>query len=355
MTNSVDLFRAVGIAAVLSVLSPIAGAHAQLVVDGETIADKTLFDAARKEGQMNLYGTWPPENQKALSDAFTKDTGIRINFVRGTSGKMYPRILAEFGAGRLGADFVDLTDLTFVISLAEKGVLSVPHKTPDADRIAGNLKDEQHRWYTFMRLVQVIGVNTALVKPEEEPKSFADLLDPKWKGRIGMPTIDAGGSAFSVQAFMREVVDKDYWTKMRAQNPRVYPSIAPTVSNLVRGEVHVITAGGSSIVQQMMKGAPVKVIFASEGVPSFTLSGGIVKGAKNENAAKLYLNYVLSKRGGSVISSVGDYASHPDAPKPRNDRVGYPDQAKLWIVPAAHYLKVRDPYSVEWRATFGTK
>ncbi|MGE3244947.1 MAG: ABC transporter substrate-binding protein [Beijerinckiaceae bacterium] len=296
------------------------GAAAQLVVDGEQIAERALFEAAKKEGQLNLYGTWPPANQKILSDAFTKDTGIKISFVRATSGKLYPRVLAEFAAGRLGADFVDLTDLTFVLDLAKKGVLAVPHKTPSWDKIPASLKDSEGRWYTFMRLVQVIGVNTAIVKPGEEPKGFAELLDPKWKGRIGMPTIDAGGSAFSVQAFVREVVDKDYWKKMKAQEPRVYPSIAPTVTNLVRGEVHAILAGGSSIVAQMKRGAPVKVIFPSEGVPAFTLSGGVTKSARNPNAAKLYLNYITSKRGGSVIGTVGDYGTHPDAVPPKKSK-----------------------------------
>jgi iron(III) transport system substrate-binding protein len=330
-------------------------AKAQLIIHGEQIADKTLFEAASKEGQFTLYGTWPPENQRVLSEAFTKDTGIKINFVRATSGRLYPRVMAEFSAGKLAADFVDLTDLTFVMELSNNGVLSVPHKTPSWDKIPANMKDKDGRWYTFMRLVQVIGVNTALVKSEEEPKSFADLLKPHWKDRIGMPTIDAGGSAFSVQAFVREVVDKDYWNKMKAQNPRVYPSIAPTVTNLARGEVHVTMAGGSSIVQQMKQGAPVKVVFASEGVPSFTLSGGVTKSAKNINAAKVYLNYVLSKRGGSAIASVGDYGSHPDSPAPTNPGVDYPSQDKLWIIPGDHYMKVRDSYSQEWRTTFGTK
>lgn len=357
MPCNIKFFRRVAacLALIAAVMAAAAPARAQLIIQGEEIADKALLDAARKEGQFTLYGTWPPSNQQVLSDAFTKDTGIKINFVRATSGRLYPRVLAEFSAGKLAADFVDLTDLTFVMDLADKGALSVPHKVPSWDKIPAHMKDKDGRWYTFMRLVQVIGVNTALVKPDETPRSFADLLQPQWKNRIGMPTIDAGGSAFSVQAFVREVVDKDYWSKLKEQNPRVYPSVAPTVTDLVRGEVHVALAGGSSIVQQMKQGAPVKAVFASEGVPSFTLSGGVTKSARNINAAKLYLNYVLSKRGGAAIASVGDYGSHPDAPTPTNPGVDYPPQDKLWIIPGDHYIKVRDSYSQEWRSTFGTK
>jgi iron(III) transport system substrate-binding protein len=330
-------------------------AQAQLVIDGETIADAALLSAAQKEGKLNVYGTWPPRNQKILNKAFKKDTGIDISFVRATSRKMFPRILAEHSAGRLGADFVDLTDLTFIVQLVQKGVLTVPYKVRNWDKIQSTLKDSQGRWYTFMRLTQVIGVNTAIVKPAEEPKGYADLLDPKWKGRIGLPTIDAGGSAFAVQAFLKEVVQKDYWKRLAALSPRVFPSVSPTVTDMVRGEVHVALAGSSTIINQIKSGAPAKVIFPKEGIPAFPLSGGITSSAKNLNAAKLYLNYITSKRGGTVYASTGNYGTHPDAPVPNLMGLKYPPQDQLWTVPADHWKKVRQSYSEEWRATFGRK
>ena len=326
-----------------------------LVIGGEKIADAALLAAARKEGKMTLYGTWTPDNQKTLSDAFKKDTGVDVSFIRLTSGKMYQRVVAEHAAGSLGADFIDLTDLTFVVDLVEKGVLTVPHRSPGFDKIPANLKDPQGRWYTFMLLIQIIGINTALVKPGDEPKGYKDLLDPKWKGKIGMPTIDAGGSAFAAQAFIREVVDKDFWPKLKAQEPRIYPSVAPTVTDMVRGEVSVAFSGHSTVLNQSKKGAPAKVIFPAEGLPSFPLTGGVAVSAKNPNAAKLYLNYVTSKRGGTVIAGTGNYGTNADAPIPSEPGLTYPPQSKLWSLDAAHWIKVRDSYSEEWRAIFGAK
>ncbi|MGE3244948.1 MAG: ABC transporter substrate-binding protein [Beijerinckiaceae bacterium] len=341
-------------AAALLIVAPTI-AHAQLVIGGENIAGKALFEAAKKEGQINIYGAWPPSNQKTLSDAFTKDTGIRVSFVRATSGKLYPRILAEFAAGRLNADYVDLTDLTFVKQLVRKGVLNVPYKPPSWDKLSPKLKDPQGRWFSFIRLSQVIGVNKAIVKPEDMPKGFADLLLPRWKGKIGMPSIDAGGSSFALQAFLKEEMGKDFWQKLKAQNPRIYPSVAPSVTDMVRGETQISLAGASTVIARMKAGAPVALVFPKEGVPVFPLTGGITVAAKHPNAAKLYINYITSKRGGDVIATTGNYSINPDAKKPDLLNLDYPAQDKLWTVEADHWEKVRDTYSKEWRSVFGTQ
>lgn len=339
----------------LTFLIAATSAHAQLVVDDEMIADKELFEAAKKEGILNLYGASTPGNQQVMSEDFTKLTGIKVNFVRGTSRQILPRVLAEHSAGRLGADFVDFTDLTFVLQLVDKGILSVAHKTPSWEKLADRYRDSQGRWYTFMLLTQMIGVNSAIVKPEEAPRSFADLLHSRWKDRIGMPTIDAGGSSFAAQAFLKENMPGDFWKALRAQNPRIYPSVAPTVTNLVRGEISIAITGTTTVIQQMGMGAPLKAVFPKEGVPSFPQSGGITATARNLNAAKLYLNYITSLRAGAIIATTGNYGTHADAPPPKAPGVEFPPQRALWSISAEQWVKVRDSYSKEWRAIFDTK
>lgn len=328
-------------------------AMAQLVIDGEEIADAELFEAAKAEGEVVIYGTWPPANQQVLSEAFTKDTGIQINHVRTTSQKLYPRALAEFSAGRLEADFIDLTDLTMLVDLVDKGVLSVEHKVPNWDKIDADLMDPEGRWYTFLRLVQVIGFNTAIVDEANAPTSFSDLLDPKWKDKIGMPGIEVGGSSFAVQAFLKEKIDTDFWTKFATQSPRVYPSVAPTVTDLARGEVEVALSSASSLYAQQQEGGPVKIVFPEEGLPAFPISGGITSVAPHPNAAKLYLNYIVSKRGGEAIARTGTYGTDPDAPRPSLEGLEFPPRDGLWLVSADHWFEIRDPYVAEWKAAFG--
>ena len=98
------------------------------------------------------------------------------------------------------------------------------------------LRDGDGKWYSIIRSIMVIGVNTALVKPADVPKKLNDLLDPKFTGKIGFASIDAGGTAYSMFFFMRQRFGLDYWKKLAAQQARIVPSAAPVVTDLARGE-----------------------------------------------------------------------------------------------------------------------
>jgi iron(III) transport system substrate-binding protein len=328
-------------------------AAAALVVGGEEIADATLFDAARKEGRVLLYGTWPESNFAPVKEAFEADTGITIDFVRFTTQMLFPRTTAEFAAGKLTADYIDLTDLTLIQDLVRRGILNNPHKVPGFDRLAPEVRDSEGRWYAIFRLPQVIGINTAIVPKAEWPKSWLDLLQPQWKGKIGMPSLDVGGSAFTTFSFLREKIAPDYWSRLAANEIRIYPSVAPAISDLVRGEVSLSITGASSFVEQMKAGAPVDIIFPTEGVGVFPIAGGLTTTGKHPNAAAVFLNWMTSKRGGDLIAKQGSYALNPDvAPPTTPTGVTFPPLAKVWNIDVEHWESIRDSYSKEWRATF---
>lgn len=327
-----------------------------LAIDGEIIADATLYAAAKKEGKLLIYGVIPSDTYDGLKEGFEKDTGIKVEIVRLPTQGLYARTISEFAAGKLEADFVDLSEPPLLKDLMDKGILNKPHKVPSFDRLSADVKDPQGRWYAEIRQVQTIGVNTAVVKEADIPKSWRDLLDPKWKGgKIGMGTIDAGGAHFVLQNYLKEVIDKDFWPKLAAQAPRVYPSVAPAMTNLARGEVSIGLAAAGSILDQIDKGAPLKAIFPSEGTASFFVGGGITSTAKNPNAAALFLNYYTSKRGGQAISPKGVYASHPDAPLPSAKGLTYPSLDKVWFMDVDRWMQVREASMAEWRKTFAVK
>jgi iron(III) transport system substrate-binding protein len=328
-------------------------AAAALVVGGEEIADATLFDAAKKEGRVSLYGTWPESNFAPVKEAFEADTGIAIDFVRFTTQMLFPRATAEFAAGKLTADYIDLTDLTLIQDLVRRGILNNPHKVPGFDRLAPEVRDSEGRWYAIFRLPQVIGINAAIVAKADWPKSWLDLLQPQWKGKIGMPSLDVGGSAFTTFSFLREKIAPDYWSRLAANKIRIYPSVAPAISDLVRGEVSISITGASSFVEQMKAGAPVDIVFPTEGVGVFPIAGGLTTTGKHPNAAAVFLNWMTSKRGGDLIAKQGSYALNPDvAPPTTPTGVTFPPLAKVWNIDVAHWESIRDSYSKEWRATF---
>jgi iron(III) transport system substrate-binding protein len=343
------------LAAGLSLVAYSSGVHAQaLVVDGEEIADAKLMAAARAEGSLNVYGTYPSDNLSEALDGFRKDTGLKIEYIRVPTSRLYDRVLAEFAAGKLEVDYADLTDHTLIKEWMSRGILA-QHKTPWHDKLPHALRDDNGYWVYVYRPVQTIAVNTELVKEADYPKSWKDTFDPKWQGKMGMPNIEGGGAALTLFAFLRMKVDPKAWEKIAALNPRTYPSSAPTVNDLVRGRTSAAYGGASSFTDQIENGAPLKVIIPTEGVAAFGGMGNVTSTAKHPNAAKVYVNYLTSKKGSTLISKSGSYGTHPDSPPPVVAGVQLPPQDKVWNIEAEQWDKIHETWFDEWKAIFNRK
>ncbi len=319
-----------------------------LVVNGEEIADATLFAAAKKEGRVDVYGAYPTEAIQPVLDGFKKDTGIALEYVRIPSSRMYDRVLAEFASNKLEADYADLTDLTLIKEWVSRGVLAA-HKVPWHDKIADNLKHPDGRWYYIVRPIYVIGVNTAEVSEKDYPKTWKETLEPKWKGKVGMQSIDAGGSAVTLHSFLRIKVADNAWNLLAQNEPRFQATIAPVISDLVRGRTPLAYVDANSIVAQTKDGAPLKAIFPAEGIASFGAFGNVTSTAKHPNAGKVWINYVTSKHGSSLMSTSGAYGTHPDAAPPSAPGITFPPQDKVWTIQADLWDKISQPWQQEWK------
>lgn len=334
----------------------VAPAHAQpLVIEGEEIASAELMAAARKERGITVFGVFPESSMALVAPEFRKDTGLTLDFVRLTTQRMHLRVTAEHAAGKLEADIVDLTDLPLIQDLIDKGILARPHRVPWFDRLAPAVRDPEGRWYAMFRPSSTVSINTSRTRPEEVPTSWLDVLDPRWQGRIGMPTIDAGGSAFTVYTFVRDRIAPDFWTRLAANKPRIYPSIVQAAQDLARGETAMVIGGPDSMFEQIRAGAPIKVLFLKEGLSAFPIAGGIYTRSKRPSAAAVYLNWVTSRRGGRSITQAGAYAAHPEVAPPRPAGVEFPPLTQLWNIDPSYWTKVRESYSTEWRKAFGQR
>ena len=342
-----------GVAAVALLIGSPAFGQA-LVKDGEEIADAKLMAAAKAEGRVDIYGTYPSENLESVLEQFKKDTGLALEYVRLPTSRMYDRVLAEFSAGKLEADYVDLTDLMLIKGWMERGILAA-HKVPAFAKIQRELRDEQGRWYFIVRPIQVISVNTEVLKEADFPKSWKDLLHPKYKGQIGMPHLDAGGSATTLYAFWRMKVAPDSWERLAANEPRIYATAAPVQNDLVRGRTSVAFTGAAGVVTQIQNKAPLKIIFPEEGLAAFGAMGNVTTTAKHPNAARLWINYATSKYGSTLMSKTGSYGTHMDSPPPVAAGYTFPPQDKVFNVSIDDWEKIAANYPKEWREVFEKK
>lgn len=347
-------FRWAGVALAASLLTSTAVWADPIVVGGIEIADAELAAAAKAEGNtFIMYHGWPEEMFAPIQAAFEADTGIKPQTVRLTSQNMHQRVTSEHAAGRLEADYVDLTDLVLLLDMVDLGIIGYPHRVPWFDELDEVLRDPEGRWYAGGLFTQILAVNTAIVPEAEAPTSWKQALDPKWKGNVGIPAIDAGGSSFTLFTYLRDQVGDNFWEKLAAQEPRIYPAVTPAVQNLVRGEFGIGLLGASTVMAQINAGAPLKMVFPEEGIAAFPVSGGITTSSKNPNSTAIWLNWLTSARAGDLLGPAGVYAVHPDAKAPLlANGIQFPEIGQVWSIDPELWSKVREPYSVEWRATF---
>lgn len=332
------------------------GAHAQaLVVDGEEIASADLMAKAKAEGKIVIYSTLAERMFAPAKKAFIEDTGLEVEHINLITPRLYARATSEFTAGKLVADWVDTTDPLLTRELVKVGVLGRPHKVPSFDALPVGDRDSEGNWYTMFRTPIILGVNTAVVAEKDMPKSWNDILDPKWAGKIGTASIDGGGSWFHAFAYLRDEISEDYWKKLAAQKPKIYPSSAPMLADMLRGETSIAFNAPASIITQIEAGAPVTAIFPEEGASAYATTGGITTTAPHPHAAMLFVNWLTSKRGSTVIAESGIYGVHPDAPPPSHPVIKFPPISKLWSMDLEKWDKMRASYTTEWREAFGVK
>ncbi len=199
-------------------------------------------------------------------------------------------------------------------------------------------------------LVWSIAYNTELVK--NPPKTWMDLTKSEYGNRqIGQVIAPSGGTTWTRVMFERQVLGEDYWKKQAATNPVLFPSGAPMGDAMVRGEITMGPILYNAVFPKRRDGAPIEMVFAPEGAPVNPYASGIPKTAAHPNAARLFLNWCLSKEGQSFgIKEQGNLTSLKEAPVyPK----GFdPKVVKLWVPNFEQYVKLHKDWVEDWNKTY---
>lgn len=325
-----------------------------LVIEGETIADAATLKAAKGQ-TLTLYTGYQEANQHAFNEVFTADTGIEVEYVRDVANKLSERVRSEAGAGQLNADVVITSDYKVTKALVDAGVMTpnVPDTLPeDADDLVVDDGD----FTAFANVAVTFAYNTNLVSEEDAPTSWADLLDERWKGKIGITSGMAGGSSIALNRFVTEKVGDDFWPRMADLDATIYDSGGQRQEALARGELEVATAGPASVNTTVNEdGAPIEYVVPEEGIVLFSFFIGQTATAPDAEAAEVFINYALSKRGQSVLAAVGDYSVRADVDAPVADGRELPplDSDQVWVMEPTNELEFGDADAEVWREAFG--
>lgn len=298
------------IGAVAAILMTATGAGALQAQDlgpaGQTGATAELVAAAKKEGSLVFYGTAQQDAYDTIFAEFMKDyPQIKVSATRVRTANFLERVLLEYKSGDNKADVVHAS--SEVADLEEAGAIE-PYLGVD------KAQQERYRYpapkampgmVTDAILVKFVDYNTNMLKPADLPKTWDDLLDPKWKGKLALDIEGYEWFAAMWKTMGPEKADK--FMKGLAQNVVLREGATQIMELMVAGEFPIsIEAYGHRIADFQKQGAPVdivKPVFQPVTViPSYW---GSIKTAKHPNAAKLALHWLASDRGQAAQAKAG--------------------------------------------------
>lgn len=277
--------------------------------------ERILVEGARKEGKVVLYSTLTVNDARALGEAFERKYGVKVVPWRGGSDKIMQRLITESRARRRDADVVEMNGPQMEMLHREK-LLEAFDSPVLADIPPAAIAP--HRRYVADRLAfYVLAYNTNLVKAAEAPKTFEDLLQPKWRGQLALESTDVVWFAAVVKA-MGEQKGLEYFRRLAALQPQVRTGHILLAELVAAGEVPVaLNAYNNNIETLVKKGAPVAwtPLQPAFGRPS---SIGIVAGAPHPHAAMLFTEFVLSREGQEILKKVNRVPSSRAVESPLN-------------------------------------
>jgi iron(III) transport system substrate-binding protein len=273
-----------------------------------------LIDAAKKEGQVIYYtSTDLPVAEKVAKAFEAKYPGIAVRVERTGAERVFQRIGQEYSSNIHAVDVVNSSDAAHFIVWKRDGILA-PYVPEDVARFPAEHRDVDGQFASFRVWLSIIAYNTNLVKAEDAPKSFADLLDPKWKGKIVKAHPGYSGTIMTATYQMQRDLGWSFFEQLAKQNIMQVQSSADPPKKLDLGERAVMADGNEyNIFQLKEAGRPVEPVYATEGSPLIVGPNGIFKSSPNPNAAKLFQSFCLSRDAQQLIIDVGGLRSvHPD-------------------------------------------
>jgi iron(III) transport system substrate-binding protein len=268
-----------------------------------------LIEAAKKEGEVVFYGAMNVSISKRIGDLIEKKYGIPVKHWRGDATEIVNRVLVEARAGRPAFD-VNLGNEAVMQSLDEKAILGV-FDPPAAKGYPKQFRDPDMRMTAWRVLPYGINYNHQLVKADEAPKSYEELLQPKWKGKFGVA--NPGIHVTTLQFVLS--LDKLYgpkWLKLvegwAKQEPRIGRSLADLIQPLTSGEIPVAIG---YIKDKFQYPGPIEYVRESKYLASVGFIA-INKQAPHANAAKLFTDFFLGAEAQRIIGETGEYVFHPE-------------------------------------------
>ncbi|MGE0524221.1 MAG: ABC transporter substrate-binding protein, partial [Variibacter sp.] len=260
--------------------------------------------AAAAEGPVVVWHGDQEADVVKFLQIFTEKTGVQTVQQRLLPGAAVPKLEAEFRTGNVSADTYMTSDAGIMETMRKQNRL-VRYVPKEIDAFEPMYRSDEPGWYTSYYInAGPMMYDPRFVKEAEAPKTWTDLLDPKWQGQIGFQNASAGTS-YAFWFVMRELLPKDFFEKLTERKPRAYSSSTQIQQDIERGNLKI--GGRVSIfqyVKAMRAGNPVKAVFPEMGTPSVNQVVGIIGGTKRPNGSKIFIDFLTSREGQQLWNDI---------------------------------------------------
>lgn len=274
----------------------------------QSAGQASLIEAAKKEGKVVLYATLTVNDGNAVLKGFEqKYPFIKAELVRAGSEQLLNRILTE---DRAGVSALDVVNVTTINALKKRGLLQ-HHRSQEVSAYPAQFRDADGYWVTLNNLYFVLGYNPKRMSPKDVPKNWEDLLAPKWKGNIGMDQEEYEWYSGTIAYWGREKALK-FHQALAKQGIKWNRGHTMVAQLMAAGEFDLGIVYAHRAEAMKKAGAPIEWVKTADPIFVSLSPVAVAAKARNPNAAKLLMDFVLSKEGQLLLRKVNRISGRSD-------------------------------------------
>ncbi len=290
------------------------------LIAGESLAQDARVAEAKKEGKVVWYTGAALKTAESVAKRFEQAyPGIKVEVQRSGSERILQRIMQEAGAGIKNADVFNSSDAGHYVLLKKKGMLG-KYTPAGADRFPQAFQDRDGMVYGWRAFLIVMSYNSKLLPGDQAPKTWKDILDAKWKGKLVTAHPGYSGSVATYVLALVNLHGWDYFRQLAQNKPHLTQSVHDPAQVVASGE-RIVGANGADyfLYQQRKKGNPIGIVYPQDGMPLVVSPSAITSFAPHPTAARLFTDFIFTKEVQQYLAdSEGLYVPHADVSYPKD-------------------------------------
>lgn len=289
---------------------------------------------ARKEGKVVWYTGATLFTAERVAKLFEQAyPGIKVEVNRSGSERILQRLMQEAAAGIKNADVFNSSDVGHYVLLKKKGMLA-KYAPRGAERFAESFRDPDGMAFGWRAFLIVMSYNSKLLASADAPKTWKDLLDPKWREKLVTAHPAYSGAVATYMLALVNLYGWDYFKQLAQNKPHLRQSVHDPAQVVAAGE-RIVGANGAEyfLYSQRKKGNPIGIVYPQDGVPLVVSPSAITSSSPRPNTAKLFTDFIFSKDVQQFLAdNEGLYVPHPEVTYP-SDKPKLSDLKVLTVDP----------------------